>query len=235
MNLNNTNFDVFYRQWVLLSSITYFIGISLAFSTGNLCFLVVFVSLLFGIYLIKIIYHLPSLPLIYGYANWVSIIRFLCILITFYLHPYLKNNYLLIIFTFSILLDGVDGFLARKFRHETHQGAILDMEIDALLVLLLAYIHISNNRITQWILIPASFRYIYAWILLFQPFNNAKEKVPKFVRATIAVIFFLALLTPFTNMSIKLSHIIVNISGVLIMLSFGVSYYFDFQQMRTGK
>ncbi|MEQ8239104.1 MAG: CDP-alcohol phosphatidyltransferase family protein [Cyclobacteriaceae bacterium] len=228
------NFDKFYKKWVLISAIIHLIGLTLSFTLGSPAIWVTLTVILFGIYLIKITYHLPALPLIYGYANWVSILRLLMVLTAFSLHNAINDIYLFSIFTVSIVLDGFDGFLARKFNQETPQGAILDMETDALMVLVLAYIHISNAQIPAWILLPASFRYIYAWIILFTTNDQKKELVPKIVRATIAVIFFSALLLPFISDSLFM-EVIVHISGVLIMLSFASSFYFALKHFLVNK
>lgn len=228
------NFDKFYKKWVLFSAIIHLFGLILSFTLGSPVIWVTLTVIIFGIYLIKITYHLPVLPLLYGYANWVSILRLLMVLTAFSLHNTISDIYLFIIFTVSIVMDGVDGFLARKFKHETPQGAILDMETDALMVLVLAYIHISNGQIPAWILLPASFRYLYAWIILFTTNDQKKELVPKIVRATIAVIFFIALLLPFISDSL-LMKVTVHISGVLIMLSFTSSFYFSLKQFLANK
>jgi len=228
------NFEKFYEKWVLISALIHLLGLTLSLILGSPGIWIALTVILFGTYLVKIIDHLPLLPLIYGYANWVSILRLLLVLTAFSLHQSIEDIYLFTIFAFSIILDGVDGFLARKFHHETPQGAILDMETDALMVLILAYIHISNGQIHPWILLPASFRYLYAWIILFTTNDQKKELVPKIVRATIAVFFFIALLIPFISDSLWM-EVIVHTSGALIMLSFASSYYFSLKQFLANR
>lgn len=219
------SFHKFYERWILTSAIIHCIGMTCTLLLGSPIIWTAFIILLFGIYLFKIIEHLPRLPLLYGYANWVSILRLLIIIAAFSLQSFLSDLYLFVAFLSAIILDGVDGFLARKFHHETRQGAILDMEIDALMVFLMASIHIINSRIPFWILLPAGFRYVYAWLLFLCPLNTEKEFLPKIVRATIAVIFFLALLVPFV-LNAQITDTIVAVAGILILISFGSSYVF---------
>lgn len=222
MNLTEFKFDRFFKKWILIASILHFAGFSICYFFGESQIWILFITLLFTWYLVMTAQNIRPLPFIFGYANWVSIFRLICILIGFTLYQTLDDLSLLIIFGFAVLLDGLDGFLARKYNHQTKEGAILDMEIDALLVFILTSIHIENDRVHSWIIIPASLRFMFAWILLLFRRNQPPETLPKIVRATIAVIFFIALLIPFIYNS-KTSNLIIDIAGGLIVISFGMS------------
>lgn len=232
MNQMGFNFDKFYERWILISGLIHLTGFIITYLNGSSVIWSLLCVITFGIYLFKIISVLPKLPFIYGYANWISILRLLIIITLLGIFPLLKDLQLFLFFLIAIILDGIDGFVARKLNSVTKQGGILDMEIDALMVLILTCIHVINFKISFWIVLPASFRYIYAWILYVHPLKSKKEMLPKIIRATIAVCFFLALLLPFVVNSL-ISDIIINISGVLIMLSFASSYLINKIRSRT--
>tara|TARA_Y100000310_G_scaffold344366_1_gene456790 strand:- start:509 stop:1237 length:729 start_codon:yes stop_codon:yes gene_type:complete len=224
MNLKELDFDQFYKRWALIASIMHGVCLILViFFYAQTMIWGITSLLLFGIYIVKMAYHIPSLPLWFGYANWVSILRLMCVLCLFFFHPFIKDIYLFWGFLGAILLDGVDGFLARRFKQASRVGEILDMEIDAFMVLILSWIHFNQGN-THWsILIPGFFKYIYEIVVYLAP-GEEKEILPKRVRSTIAVIFFLTLLIPFITDQ-YFGHIMLYISGVLILISFCLSFY----------
>jgi hypothetical protein len=68
------------------------------------------------------------------------------------------------------------------------------METDAFMVMVLGLIHYNQLSVGIWILIPSSARYVYE---LYSQWISSNDIPPKRVRSTIAVMFYLALLTPF--------------------------------------
>jgi len=67
----------------------------------------------------------------------------------------------------SIALDGLDGFLARKLGLCSAFGARYDMEIDALLILLLSIAAWSLHKAGPWVILGGGFRYAFlaaAWL-----------------------------------------------------------------------
>ncbi|MGF1644000.1 MAG: CDP-alcohol phosphatidyltransferase family protein [Thiotrichales bacterium] len=70
-----------------------------------------------------------------------------------------------------VTLDGVDGWLARRYRTESAFGARFDMETDALLILVLAMLAWQLDKAGPWILLAGVLRYAFvgaghwwAWI-----------------------------------------------------------------------
>lgn len=61
--------------------------------------------------------------------------------------------------TTALLLDGVDGWLSRRLRLSSAFGARYDMEIDALLILLLALAAWRLDKAGAWILAIGAMRY----------------------------------------------------------------------------
>lgn len=62
---------------------------------------------------------------------------------------------------FALALDGLDGIIARKQGLVSSFGARLDMELDALFILLLAALAYQNDRAGVWVLGLGLMRYFY--------------------------------------------------------------------------
>jgi phosphatidylglycerophosphate synthase len=60
-----------------------------------------------------------------------------------------------------VLLDGVDGWLARRQRIASPFGARFDMEIDALLILALAVLTWRHGKAGGWVLASGLLRYLF--------------------------------------------------------------------------
>jgi phosphatidylglycerophosphate synthase len=59
------------------------------------------------------------------------------------------------------LLDGVDGWLARRSRMSSAFGARYDMEVDALLILALAVLAWQHGKAGAWIVLAGLMRYMF--------------------------------------------------------------------------
>ena len=70
--------------------------------------------------------------------------------------------------TAALSLDAVDGWLARRFGLASDFGARFDLEIDALLILILAALLWQTGRVDPWVLAIGLLRYAFvlaAWLL----------------------------------------------------------------------
>jgi phosphatidylglycerophosphate synthase len=70
--------------------------------------------------------------------------------------------------TIAAVLDGVDGWLARRTGMMTAFGARFDMEIDALLILVLAILAWRWDKAGPWVLMSGLLRYLFVaagWVL----------------------------------------------------------------------
>ncbi|MCW4153045.1 CDP-alcohol phosphatidyltransferase family protein [Halomonas sp. 18H] len=100
----------------------------------------------------------------------------------------------------ALLLDGVDGWVARRTRSLTRFGARFDMELDAFLMLLLCVALITHDKAGPWVLALGGMRYAFVaagarWAWLRAPLPESLR------RKTICVIQVGALIiacTPFT-------------------------------------
>lgn len=174
--------------------------------------------LMFCIYLGISQKNTQRLPLLIGYPNMVTALRLMIIVVFTWYHDEISSLSLVMGFGIAISLDGVDGYLARKFNQVTEQGANFDMEVDAFLVLTLSWINFKSGSLHWWILIPGGFRYIHELTFkLLRP--GQSEFFPKWLRATIAVSFFVSLLLPIIS-NLQIFKYLAYTSGGLILLSF---------------
>lgn len=211
------NYNQFYRKWSFFHSLTNIVGLLIiVLGIGNMNIWLIGVCITFTIY----IWHIPEFTKkassFLSYANWVTIFRLVIILALSFSFEKYDDIFLFIGFLIAILLDGVDGYLARKYNQSSPVGENIDMETDAFMVLLLSYIHYSNGYISWWILIPGGLRY-YSEIFVIK-LRRGKD-IPKKVRSTIAVIFFISLLSPFV-LPKGISQFFLVMSSLAICLSF---------------
>lgn len=101
----------------------------------------------------------------------------------------------------ALLLDGVDGWIARRTHSHSPFGARFDMELDALLILLLCLALMRAEALGPWVLLIGAMRYRFVaagWLL---PWLEA-PLYDSFRRKLICVWQVTALLlalTPFTS------------------------------------
>lgn len=92
-----------------------------------------------------------------------------------------------------LLLDGVDGWLARRGGWSSAFGARFDMETDALLVLLMALLCLQLGKAGAWVLLSGALRYLFVaagmrWHWLRHPLPASRR------RKTVCVLQVLSLL-----------------------------------------
>ena len=63
--------------------------------------------------------------------------------------------------TTATILDGVDGWLARRTRMASAFGARFDMEVDALLILALSILTWRHGKAGAWVLVSGLLRYAF--------------------------------------------------------------------------
>ncbi|WP_259472091.1 CDP-alcohol phosphatidyltransferase family protein [Streptomyces shenzhenensis] len=85
----------------------------------------------------------------------------------------------------ALLLDGVDGKVARRTGTSTALGARFDMEVDAFLILVLS-VYVST-RLGPWVLLIGCMRYVFVAAARVAPWLNAPLP-PSFARKTVAAL-----------------------------------------------
>ena len=116
---------------------------------------------------ILILRHVPSTREGLGPANWVTLGRATLVLCVAALIPQpevlLDAGYWWIIgvTTVAMVLDGVDGRVARHTRTSSAFGAHFDMELDSLLMLVLALLVWRSGRVGPWVVLVGLPRYLF--------------------------------------------------------------------------
>ena len=100
----------------------------------------------------------------FGLANWLTLIRGVLLSITigfaFFSESHYLNLTIAIVYTVSICLDGLDGYIARKIGRVTQMGIILDEEFDAQAVFIGVLLGIFLGNLPIWFLIIGLLRYL---------------------------------------------------------------------------
>ncbi|MET9009416.1 CDP-alcohol phosphatidyltransferase family protein [Streptomyces olivaceoviridis] len=91
----------------------------------------------------------------------------------------------------ALLLDGVDGKVARRTGTSSALGARFDMEVDAFLILVLS-VYVST-RLGPWVLLIGGMRYAFVAAARFAPWLSVPLP-PSFARKTVAAIQGICLL-----------------------------------------
>jgi len=134
-------------------------------------------GLLYGAAGLLILARLPeSLPLPgMGAANRVTLVRLTLVLpvTALVLHPQAAAGsegrwWIIVASTIALILDGVDGRIARRTDTTSAFGARFDMELDAFLMLALALLVWVSGRVGAWVLLIGAMRYAFvaaSWLL----------------------------------------------------------------------
>jgi phosphatidylglycerophosphate synthase len=108
----------------------------------------------------------------FGIANQVTLLRagLVCLVSGALLArpPSLQGWSLAALVAAALSLDAVDGWLARRFGVASRFGARFDLEIDALLILILAVLVWQTGRVGPWVLAIGLLRYAFVlagWLL----------------------------------------------------------------------
>jgi len=123
---------------------------------------------LFGVVALCVIYWLPRCHphARFGAANGVTLARatMACALAGLIGHPDMLHQLGWLITAMAgiaLLLDGVDGWLARRYGTMSKFGARFDMETDAATILVLAILVFESGKAGVWILLAGSLRYLF--------------------------------------------------------------------------
>lgn len=122
----------------------------------------------------------------------------------------------------ALLLDGVDGWLARRSRMTSEFGARLDMETDALFVAVLSLLVWQFDKAGPWVLLSGLMRYLFAAVIAFIPV--LQRPVPSTLRAkTIAVLQMVALIVALAPLCSPSASVWITAAGLAALtLSFSL-------------
>ncbi len=124
----------------------------------------------------------------------------------------------------AMVLDGVDGRLARRFRMASAFGARFDMETDALFVAVLALLVWRCGKAGPWVLLAGLMRYLFAALVAIVP--RLQRPVPSTPRGkTIAVLQMIALivaLAPFCDRNVSAPIAALGLTALVLSFSLDV-------------
>jgi phosphatidylglycerophosphate synthase len=137
---------------------------------------------------------------------------------------------LIVFATVAALLDVADGLLARRSRLASPFGARFDMEIDALLILVLALLAWRSGKAGAWVRTAGALRYVFVaaagpWPWLGAPLPPSTRRQAVCVIQIVTLIVALAPIAPWPA-----SAVIAAIGLVALIWSFWV----DVRWLRTG-
>lgn len=184
-----------FRSWGSVHSAAVVIGTVMALATGVPA-LLTFVGALSLLYLVvqSRRHWTPSGS--FGMANAVTTLRLL-LTVALLVGCETQSSMVLAAMALSILLlDGVDGWLARLRGSSSDFGARYDTEVDALFVLALAFTLYERDAAGPWILLSGLWRYLYvlAPLLLPTPVGEAPRSIYYRVAYLLMILSFVSAL-----------------------------------------
>ena len=96
-----------------------------------------------------------------------------------------------------LAMDGLDGWLARRFGLASAYGARFDMEVDGFLILVLSLLVAGGTAAGPWVVLCGALRYLFlVWLLLMprydRPLPSSLRRKTVFVVQAIALVVVLA-------------------------------------------
>jgi phosphatidylglycerophosphate synthase len=120
------------------------------------------------------------------------------------------------------MMDGVDGWMARRSRMASQFGARFDMEIDALLILALAILAWQNGKAGSWVVLSGLLRYAFVAVgwLLPQMRQSLPDSRRRQVICVVQVAGLILALEPFVTPPV--SELIASAALLALVYSFAV-------------
>jgi phosphatidylglycerophosphate synthase len=130
--------------------------------------------------------------------------------------------FVVVIATITAVLDGVDGWFARRTQMQSAFGARFDMETDALFILVLAILVWQSGKVGGWILIGGVLRYAFVVASMLLPWLK-RPLPPSQRRKTGAVVQMVALIVAIGPIiPVLLSNAVAALALCFLVLSFAI-------------
>lgn len=166
------SFDIKYQQWLLYNSLVIGTGI-LGFIIFNKILLLILLAVISFLFLIILCRHRWTPTRVFGLANGITGLRLGGCLIFGTMHTVGKDWMLGGVCFFLLVLDGLDGLVARKLGQTSEFGKYFDQEVDALFLLILVCVIYQKEYLGSWVLSMGLLRYFY---VLLQYLAKPKHK-----------------------------------------------------------
>jgi len=134
----------------------------------------------------------------------------------------------------ALMLDGVDGWVARRTGSASAYGARFDMELDALFILLLCIVLWLLGRAGAWVVLIGAMRYLFVLAMQAWPWMN-RPLPESFRRKAVCVGQILALLVCLLPLlSPVLTTALLAAALGALSLSFGIDVAWLYQHRSTS-
>lgn len=135
----------------------------------------------------------------------------------------------------ALALDGLDGYLARRFRQESELGARFDMEVDAFLILCLSAAVWQLGKAGPWVLLIGLMRYGFVLAQYVQP-RLAAPLPPSFRRKLVCVVQVTALcVLMLPVITAPLSIWLAAVALAALAWSFAVDTFYLLRKLEAGR
>ena len=121
----------------------------------------------------------------------------------------------------ALILDGVDGWVARRTRSVSATGALFDQEVDAFLILVLS-IQVSRT-LGAWVLAIGVARYVLWGAEWLWPWLR-KPVPPRYWRKAVAAVQGIALIISVADVLPPVANVII-VAGALVLLCASFGHY----------
>jgi phosphatidylglycerophosphate synthase len=166
----------------------------------------------------------------FGSANTVTLLRLAMTVALALFGARAPRPWAALLVLVVLLLDGVDGALARRRGLASAFGALLDQECDALLVLVSALILYVEGSLGAFVLVPGVLRYLYVLLIELLPSGGRQQPRTRVGRYGFAVLVvsLVASLWPVPGHAW-----FARMAALLIVYSFGRSIYWSWTAERN--
>jgi phosphatidylglycerophosphate synthase len=211
------------KQWNIIHSVAILIALAAFHLTGSYwpVLAVAFLSVI--LLWTSQWYTISNIKPAGGYANLLTLLRYIILLLIVAFSNIWPLWSLGLLFAIPVLLDGLDGYIARKLNHVTKFGALFDLETDSIFMTVTGMILYQRHIVGAWLLPAAYMRYFYVLLIWIFQLNRIQEKRTRF-GPFIAFIMFVCLIIEFLFQSVA-TRIILFIAACLIVLSFIYSFF----------
>lgn len=165
-----------------------------------------------------------------GLANWITLVRLLILVSVFLNMDSIPVFWILISTGTAVMLDVLDGVVARKFGQDSPLGQYFDMEVDAFYVMGMGLYFYLTTELGVWLLIPGLLRYFYRILVWIGPHQQYTEEKRKYA-ATLAGLNFALLLVAIIAPA-SLQTMILITTTCIVIGSFLISFieYFGYEK-----
>lgn len=213
-------------NWSIAQAIIMLFLTGFVLLTNNMMIFTLIVFISFGTYFLSNYNTIKSFKPLGGYANWITFFRMLLLMYVALNFKIISHTSIILIFVLNILLDILDGIVARKFKTESIFGLYFDMELDAFYVCLASIILYLEGLTGCWIIWIGLLRYLFTFLVVLLNIDIKSEPKQKFASLVAGTLFW-CLLIPFFDTQL---NFILILASLMVVFSFIKSFIFHLKR-----